>query len=102
MDLAFPVAYVVKSAIFRYSLAEAFTRYKDDVFMNGLLAKYWSLWVPVQFLTFGVIPQHLRIAFIAIVSFFWLVIFSSIAAKGQKEKEESCSLEDGLSCRIDG
>lgn len=102
--LCLPVAYVVKSVIFQYSFKEAMSRYKDDVLNNGLLVKYWSLWAPVQCLTFGVVPQHLRIVFIAFVSFFWLIIFSSIAAKGQKAREEGegCSLEDGVSCRIDG
>jgi len=101
--MCLPVAYVVKSVIFQYSLVEAFSRYKDDVLKNGLLVKYWSLWVPVQCLTFGVVPVHLRIAFVAFVSFFWLIIFSSIAAKGQKERdEELCSLEDGVTCHIDG
>lgn len=67
--------------------------------------KRYSLWGPVQCLTFGVVPQHLRIAFIALVSFFWLIIFSSVTAKGQKEREmvdDSCSLEDGVTCSIDG
>jgi len=102
--LCLPVAYVVKSVIFQYSFKEAMSRYRDDVMKNGLLVKYWSLWGPVQCLTFGVVPQHLRIVWIAFVSFFWLIIFSSIAAKGQTEREldDSCSLEDGVSCRIDG
>ena len=103
--ICLPVAYVVKSVIFNYSLKEAFNRYRDDVVNNGLLVKYWSLWGPVQCLTFGVIPQHFRIVWIAFVSFFWLIIFSSITAKGQKERalaDDSCHLEDGVSCRIDG
>jgi len=97
-----PVAYLVKSVIFQYTVSEALTRYKDDVMKNGLLLKYWSLWGPVQCMTFGVVPVHLRIAFIAVISFFWLIIFSSVTAKGQKERELECSLEDGVSCRIDG
>lgn len=36
-----PVAYVVKSIIFQYSLKEAFNRYYTDVTQNGLLFKYW-------------------------------------------------------------
>lgn len=103
--LCLPVAYVVKSVIFQYSFKEAMSRYVDDVTNNGLLVKYWSLWSPVQCLTFSVVPQHLRIVWIAFISFFWLIIFSSIAAKGQKERDlldDSCSLEDGVSCRIDG
>lgn len=100
--LCLPVAYVVKSVIFQHSFKEAMSRYKNDVFTHGLLFKCWSLWGPAQCLTFGVIPRHLRIAFVAVVSFVWLVIFSSIAAKGKKGFDEECSLEDGLSCRIDG
>jgi protein Mpv17 len=102
-----PVAYVVKSVIFQYSLKEAFDRYITDITKNGLLFKYWSIWGPVQCLTFGVVPQHLRIAFIAVVSFFWLIIFSSLTAKSQKERDsvdvdDTCSLEDGMTCKIDG
>lgn len=36
-----PVAYVVKSVIFQYSLKEAFDRYITDITKNGLLFKYW-------------------------------------------------------------
>lgn len=36
-----PVAYVVKSVIFQYSLREAFRRYYTDVTKSGLLFKYW-------------------------------------------------------------
>ena len=36
-----PVAYIVKSVIFQYSLKEAFDRYKTDITKNGLLFKYW-------------------------------------------------------------
>lgn len=100
--LCLPVAYLVKSVIFQYSVGEALARYTDDVMKNGLLLKYWSLWGPVQCMTFGVVPVHLRIAFIAVISFFWLIIFSSVSAKGQRERELECSLEDGVSCRIDG
>ena len=49
------------SVIFQYSFVEAISRYRDDVMNNGLLVKYWSLWSPVQCLTFSVVPQHLRI-----------------------------------------
>ena len=36
-----PVAYIVKSVIFQYSLMEAFNRYTTDITKNGLLFKYW-------------------------------------------------------------
>eukprot|EP00984_Skeletonema_dohrnii_P007315 scaffold2647_cov155-Skeletonema_dohrnii-CCMP3373.AAC.2 len=77
--ICLPVAYVVKSFVFQHSLNEAMLNYKDDVMSNSLLFRYWSIWGPVQCITFGVVPQHLRIVFIAVVSFFWLVIFSTIS-----------------------
>jgi hypothetical protein len=77
----------------------------DNTSICALLTSISSL----QCLTFGVVPQHLRIAFIAVVSFFWLIIFSSLTAKSQKERDlveqevgDTCSLEDGLTCKIDG
>ena len=101
--LCLPVAYIVKSVIFDYSIQEAISRYVDDVINNKLLIRYWSLWGPTQCLTFGVVPEHLRIAFIAAISFIWVIIFSSITAKGERDRDaEQCQLEDGVSCRIDG
>mmetsp|Transcript_18424 Transcript_18424/g.43009 ORF Transcript_18424/g.43009 Transcript_18424/m.43009 type:complete len:269 (-) Transcript_18424:107-913(-) len=101
--LCLPVAYVVKSVIFDYSIQEALSRYVDDVINNKLLIRYWSLWGPMQCLTFGVVPEHLRIAFIAAISFIWVIIFSSITAQGERDRyDKQCQLEDGVSCRIDG
>ena len=82
--ICLPVAYVVKSFVFQHSLNEAMLNYKDDVMNNSLLFRYWCIWGPVQCITFGVVPQHLRIVFIAVVSFFWLVIFSTISNDSSK------------------
>ena len=79
-----PVAYLTKAAIFRYSIRQGLRQYKHDVVNNGLLKKYFALWGPVQCLTFSVIPEHLRISFIAAVSFFWLIILSTISARVQQ------------------
>ncbi|KAL7526727.1 hypothetical protein ACHAXR_001625 [Thalassiosira sp. AJA248-18] len=77
--ICLPVAYLVKSVVFQFTLEEARSRYFQDV-MDGLVFKYWCFWVPAQSLTFSVIPPHLRILFVAAVSFFWLVVFSSISS----------------------
>lgn len=101
-----PVAYLVKSAIFRYSPAEGMRRYWEDIRTHGLLTKYFTLWGPVQCLTFGVVPEHLRVSFIALVSFFWLIILSTVSARPRQadlaEEQEECSLVDGSTCNIDG
>jgi hypothetical protein len=97
-----PIAYMSKALIYRYSFREAFRRYFDDIRKHGLLTKYYALWGPVQCMTFSIVPEHLRIPFIAIVSFFWLIILSSIASKTPVIDDDECSLIDGQTCNIDG
>lgn len=83
--LCLPVAYLVKASIAKdQSLPDGLQRYVDHVQQQGLLFKYWALWAPVQCLTFGVIPQHLRIVFTAFVSFFWLMILSTISSRAEE------------------
>lgn len=80
--LCLPVAYIVKASINSdETIMEALENYVLHVQTQGLLTKYWTIWIPVQCLTFGVIPIHLRIPFIALISFFWLMILSTISAK---------------------
>ena len=62
------------------------TQYRHDVMHRGLLGTYWSLWVPVQTLTFSVVPPAYRIVFVACVSFFWVAILSSIISNSQQEQ----------------
>lgn len=76
-----PVAYLTKAAIFRDSAKQGLTRYWQDITTNGLLTKYFLLWGPVQCITFSIIPEHLRVSFIAVVSFFWLIILSTVSAR---------------------
>ena len=129
--LTLPVAYLTKAAIFRYSFAEGLRRYWEDITTHGLLIKYFALWGPVQCLTFSVVPEQFRIGFVAAVSFFWLIILSSISAKPRKadlkasesptksplvqfdgiddddlsaatDGDDECLLADGYTCSIDG
>ncbi|CAM9700286.1 unnamed protein product, partial [Heterosigma akashiwo] len=77
--ITLPVAYLVKATIYRHSFRKAMTLYVIDVKKRGLLKKYFSLWAPVNCLTFSVVPEHYRVTWIACVSFFWLMILSSIS-----------------------
>jgi len=86
--LCLPVAYLVKSVVYQFTLEEAKSRYIQDV-KDGLIFKYWCFWMPAQSLTFSVVPEHLRILFIAAVSFFWLVVFSSISSNASADGEKS-------------
>ncbi|EOD40505.1 hypothetical protein EMIHUDRAFT_422938 [Emiliania huxleyi CCMP1516] len=78
--LCLPAAYLFKALAFGYGARLALRRYLADA-RRDLLAKYWALWTPVQCLTFGVVPPQWRIAFVAAVSFFWLIVLSSITAR---------------------
>jgi hypothetical protein len=78
--LTLPLAYLTKAVIFRYSFREGIRRYWDDIRNHGLLLKYFALWGPVQCLTFSIVPEHMRVTFMACVSFFWLIILSSITS----------------------
>lgn len=83
--LCLPVAYIVKSLFTTTGLSiesvqAALERYVEDVTKRGLLIKYWALWTPVQTLTFSVIPQHFRVAFVAVISFLWMFILSTTSA----------------------
>lgn len=114
--LTLPIAYLTKAAIFRYSAGEGLRRYWEDITTHGLLKKYFLLWGPTQCLTFSIIPEHYRVTFVAFISFFWIIILSSISAKPRKagdlagldelevdgEDIEECLLADGVTCNIDG
>jgi protein Mpv17 len=102
-----PIAYLIKSVIYQYTWKESLRRYRDDVLNRGLLTKYYMLWGPVQCITFSIVPEHYRVTFIACVSFFWLIILSTISSRPaslqvRAMKEESCEFLDGATCNIDG
>ena len=80
-----PMAYAVKSFVFNYSLATAIRQYIDDVVHHGLLLKYYALWMPVNAMIFTVVPTHWRISVMAVVSFFWMIILSTISSRARDE-----------------
>jgi hypothetical protein len=100
--LTLPIAYISKALIYRYSFAEAIRRYVDDVKNHKLLHKYYTLWVPVMVIAFGFIPDRYRVTFCASISFFWMIILSSISNKVRSDDDDECTLVDGSTCNIDG
>ena len=86
-----PPAYFIKAIMMDYPLAKGWENYVHDVKHEGLLFKYWALWIPAQSITFSVIPDHLRVAFMASVSFFWFILFSALSANGATEEADSPS-----------
>jgi protein Mpv17 len=45
------------------------------------------LWIPVSIVNFLFVPEHFRVAFVAVVSFFWMIILSLIANKSDGKDE---------------
>jgi protein Mpv17 len=86
-----PPAYLVKALVYDYSMTEGLGKYWRDIQDNSLLTKYWSIWVPAQTISFSVVPDHLRVAFMASVSFFWFILFSSVS---HDEGSEEASVSD--------
>lgn len=97
--VTFPLAYQAKSLIYGDTISHGIKRYVNDVKDKGLLLKAWALWIPVQCLTFSVIPEHLQIVFIAAVSFFWLILLSSVeSAEDGDFEDDVCATRDGITC----
>ncbi len=74
-----PPAYVAQAMMYRTPKREALRKYINDIVQHGLLTKYWSLWIPMSIVNFSFVPMHFRVAFVAIVSFFWMIILSIVA-----------------------
>ena len=49
----------------------------------------WSIWIPAHVLTFGVIPSHLRMVWIAFVSFSYVCVLSAMRGAKQVGDGES-------------
>lgn len=79
--LTLPLPYLTKAIVSRKCPTQGLKDYVHDCIHKGLWAKNFVIWTPIQFLAFGVVPEHLRVMFIAAFSFFWLIIFSSISAR---------------------
>lgn len=76
-----PCVYTIKSLLEGAGATAGLEKYWDHIFSQQILIKYWSLWGPVQIFNFAVVPEHLRVPFSAIVSFFWVCILSGISSK---------------------
>lgn len=82
--LTLPIAFLSKAFVYKHSPKESMRRYWHAIKHEGLLKKYCLLWGPVLSITFSVIPEHFRVAFIACISFFWMIKLSQVASRGVK------------------
>ncbi len=89
-----PPAYFIKAWVYgtdenKGILSEGLEKYLVDVKENNLLGKYWAIWFPAQSVSFSVVPDHLRVAFMASISFFWFILFSTVSSQGDNAEVAS-------------
>ena len=91
--LTLPLAYIIKSVITDSEIEvstssnrilQGLEKYQDAVLHQNLLLKYWLVWAPAQTVNFTMVPPHLRVFFVAAVSFVWVFMLSLISS------EETC------------
>lgn len=70
----FPVFYGMKGYVEGRSPSGIYEKYRAELWEN--CKALWTIWVPAQLVNFSVVPRHLRIPFVAGVSFAWTVIIS--------------------------
>ena len=87
-----PPAYIAQAIVYQTSVRDAIQKYMIDVRDHGLLIKYWCIWIPMSLFNFTIVPLHFRVAFVAVVSFFWMIILSIVANR----KESNSNDEDKL------
>ena len=57
-----------------------------------VLSAYWTTWPAAHFISFTVLPQELRIAFVATLSFLWLCYLSAVSHQPRKNKDNNNTL----------
>ncbi|GAX75905.1 hypothetical protein CEUSTIGMA_g3348.t1 [Chlamydomonas eustigma] len=70
----FPAFYLWKGVLENLDPLVSLERCWGDMWVN--LKALWMVWIPAQMLNFTYVPGHLRIPFVAAVSFGWTVIIS--------------------------
>jgi hypothetical protein len=74
--LYFPCFYTLRGAIEGSTVSSSLSKCSNDMFEN--LKALWMIWVPAQLFNFSFVPVHLRVPFVAGVSFVWCVVLSGL------------------------
>lgn len=81
----FPTFFSMKAVVSGKPLSTAVEKYKSEIWES--LKALWGVWVPAQLINFAVVPRHLRIPYVAAVSFGWTVILSVMQGKFDAAKQ---------------
>ena len=72
-------AYIAQVVVYQTLKRKAIGKYLTDVQEHGLLTTYWSLWIPMSIINFSIVLLHFCVAFVAVMSFFSMIILSIVA-----------------------
>lgn len=83
----FPVFYSLKAMVEGNPLSDAFHKYRSELVDN--VKALWTIWIPAQLFNFAFVPRHLRIPYVAGVSFVWTVVLSVMQGRFDSLKEQT-------------
>jgi hypothetical protein len=92
----FPTFYAIKASVTGKPMSYAVDKYKSEIWTS--MKTLWTVWVPLQLINFAFVPRHLRVPYVAGVSFGWTMILSVMQGKFDKTAEvsESKLLSDSV------
>ena len=77
--LYFPTFYAIKAKVSGQPISYAVQKYKSEIWTS--VKTLWSVWVPLQLINFAFVPRHMRVPYVAGVSFGWTMILSVMQGK---------------------
>ena len=82
--VVYPVYYAYKAVLYDgQTMGDGLRRYGGE--WQEMCANYYSVWVPANMLVFTVVPEPLRVAFIATTSFVWLGAVSFLTHRRESD-----------------
>lgn len=89
--LYFPAFYLLRGAMEGRTASSSLSKCRKDMWDN--VKHLWTIWVPAQLINFSLVPIHLRVPFVAAVSFLWCVVLSAL--RGALEHAHDASPSNG-------
>lgn len=103
-----PVAYVIRGLVedtnkddtLIQSMHMALQKYENHIASQDLLQKYWMVWAPAQTINNCCVPEHLRVLFVAFVSFFWVYLLSALSSSVTSNTTEKATANQRRNTRV--
>lgn len=90
----FPVFFSMKAVVSGKPLSTAVEKYRTEIWDS--VKAMWGVWVPAQIINFAFVPRHLRLPYVAAVSFGWTIILSVMQNKFDSAKAANDKLLDAV------